>query len=329
MGSARDTQARPRRLRRAWPFAVVALLGIAAIACEPVENQNGGNGQTTTPSTWRGKPGKPRRSTTTTTPSTPTTKPATPTTPTTPTTRPPASGPVTSGWWRPAVGSAWQIQLSTPVDESFAAPIYDIDGESNSAAVVASLHAKGKKVICYIDVGAAESYRADVGLIPPSVQGNAVDGWPQERWLDVRNIAALTPVMTARMEMCRSKGFDAVDPDLVEAYAANSGFPITYEDQLTYNRWIAKLAHERGMAVGLKGNVDQVKDLVNDFDFSVNEQCAEYDECATVAAFTQAGKPVFHIEYDLPKSSYCATTTALRFSSLRKNLDLDAWSDPC
>jgi hypothetical protein len=237
--------------------------------------------------------------------------------------------PVAGGWWKPAVGTRWQIQLTTPVDQSVNVPIYDIDGESNSAAVVASLHAKGRKVICYIDVGGAETYRSDYSLIPKSVLGKAVDGWPDERWIDIRKIDLLRPVMTARMDMCRSKGFDAVDPDLVEAYAADSGFPITYQHQLTFNRWIAQLAHERGMAVGLKGDVDQVKDLVSSFDFVVNEQCAEYDECDTVAAFIRAGKPVFHIEYDLGTSQYCTQTKALKFSSLRKRLDLDAWSDPC
>lgn len=293
MGSARSALTPPRPIRRSLPFVLAAMVGVLALACQPVQEQppasGGGNGN--------GGGG--------------------------------GGAPVTSGWWRPAVGTDFQIQLTTPVDESVSAPIYIIDGESNSAAVVASLHAKGRKVICYIDVGAAESYRSDVGLIPRSVQGNAVDGWPQERWLDVRKIDQLRPVMTARMDMCKAKGFDAVDPDLIEAYAADSGFPITYQDQITYNRWIAQLAHERGMAVGHKGNVEQVPDLVEVFDFSVNEQCAEYDECDTVAAYTRAGKPVFHIEYDLSKRQYCPTSAALQFSSLRKNLDLDAWSDPC
>jgi hypothetical protein len=233
------------------------------------------------------------------------------------------------GWWKPAVGTPWQIQLTAPVDQSVNVPIYDIDGESSSAAVVSSLHAKGRKVICYIDVGGAETYRSDYSLIPRSVLGNVVDGWPDERWIDVRQIDLLRPVMAARMDMCRAKGFDAVDPDMVEAYAADSGFPLSDQDQLKFNRWIAQLAHERGMAVGLKGDVEQVPDLVGDFDFVVNEQCAEYDECDTVAAFTRAGKAAFHIEYDLSKSRYCAESNALQFSSLRKRLELDAWSDPC
>jgi hypothetical protein len=231
--------------------------------------------------------------------------------------------------WVPPPGTAWQIQLSTPVDQSVDVPVYDIDGDDNPASVVAELHARGRRVICYIDAGGAETYRADYHTIPASVIGRVVDGWPQERWLDVRQLEALAPVMAARMDMCRSKGFDAVDPDMLEAYAADSGFPITYQHQLTYNRLLAQLAHARGMSIGLKGDVGQVADLVGDFDFTVNEQCAQYDECDTVAAFARAGKAVLHIEYDLSTSQFCPVTKPLGFSSLRKRLDLGAWRQPC
>ncbi len=42
------------------------------------------------------------------------------------------------------------------------------------------------------------------------------------------------------------------------------------------------------------------------------------------APFTAAGKPVLHVEYSGALSSFCPTTKALGFSSLKK-LDLDAW----
>lgn len=40
-----------------------------------------------------------------------------------------------------------------------------------------------------------------------------------------------------------------------------------------FNRMIARLAHERSLAVGLKNDVDQVEELVEDLDFAVNESC--------------------------------------------------------
>ncbi len=77
--------------------------------------------------------------------------------------------------------------------------------------------------------------------------------------------------MAARFDMCRDKGFDAVEADLVDGYARDSGFPLTAADQLTYNRMLADLAHERGLSIGLKNDLDQVADLVDHFDFAINE----------------------------------------------------------
>jgi len=38
--------------------------------------------------------------------------------------------------------------------------------------------------------------------------------------------------------------------------------------------------------------IEQIPDLVDVFDFAVNEQCVKYDECDVYAPFVRAGKPV-------------------------------------
>ena len=227
------------------------------------------------------------------------------------------------------MGQAWQVQLSTPVDRSVNVPVYDIDGFDNDASVVAALHAQGRRVICYIDVGGWERYRPDAGDYPASVLGNTIDGWPDERWIDIRQLDVVGPLIAARFDMCQQKGFDAVDPDLLEAYQASTGFRLTYADQIRFNTLVAQLAHDRGMGVALKGDVDQVRDLVDVFDFTINEQCHEYDECAVLSAFIDAGKAVFHIEYATNPAVFCPTTQPLGFSSIQKRLNLDAWRQPC
>ncbi|GAB3850525.1 hypothetical protein GCM10027610_075620 [Dactylosporangium cerinum] len=45
-----------------------------------------------------------------------------------------------------------------------------------------------------------------------------------------------------------------------------------------------------------------------------------------LSPFVTAGKPVFHVEY---KASLCPTAANLRFSSIRKNLRLDAFRAAC
>ncbi|MFI9629663.1 endo alpha-1,4 polygalactosaminidase [Streptomyces sp. NPDC052042] len=242
---------------------------------------------------------------------------------------PAASSPAEGvGRWRPRPGTAWQWQLNTRVDPSVDVPVYDIDGFENTAADVARLHRDGRKVICYINVGAWESFRPDSGAFPAAVRGGT-NGWEGERWLDIRRIDVLEPLMAKRFDMCRAKGFDAVEPDLVDGYSNDTGFPLKAGHQLAYNRMIARLAHERGMSVGLKNDLAQIPALVDVFDFAVNEECAQYDECDQYRPFVQARKAVLHVEYAVPNKEFCAESRRLGLSSMSKNLKLDVWRGPC
>ncbi|WP_374211690.1 endo alpha-1,4 polygalactosaminidase [Streptomyces sp. YS415] len=230
--------------------------------------------------------------------------------------------------WQPRPGLAWQWQLDGPVDPSVDVPVYDIDGFENSAADVARLHRDGRKVICYVNVGAWEDFRPDREDFPASVRGRS-NGWKGERWLDIRRLSVLRPLMERRFDMCRDKGFDAVEPDLMEGYGNDTGFPLTARDQLRYNRMIADLAHRRGLSVGLKNDLPQIPQLVRHFDFAVNEECAQYDECGELKPFIAAGKAVFHVEYAEPAAAFCPDSRRLKLSSMRKQPELGVWRAPC
>lgn len=155
------------------------------------------------------------------------------------------------------------------------------------------------------------------------------NGWKGERWLDVRRTDVLGPLMAKRFDMCREKGFDAVEPDNMDGYDNETGFPLTAAHQLAYNRLIARLAHDRGMAVGLKNDLDQIPELVGDFDFAVNEQCAEFDECDQLAPFVKAGKAVFNVEYKLAPHEVLRCGAGARLSAMRKELELGVWRRAC
>jgi hypothetical protein len=318
--------------RRVVIVAVLACTVLLGVQCSHLRQRSTTPRPTTTTRPTRGTtPPRPSTTTTATTAPAPTTTKATtpPPAPTTTASTRSGGAPVPKPIWRPAPGSALQIQLSGKLDMSIDAPVYEIDGEFNDASAVAALHAKGRKVICYIDGGAAETYRSDYDEMPVSVLGSTVDGWPEERWLDIRQIHLLAPVMEARLDMCKAKGFDAVDPDMLEAYAARTGFAITRQHQLEYNTWLAHSAHARGMAIGMKGNVGQIKELAPVFDFAVNEQCTQYNECESYRPFLDAGKAVFQIEYDVPLSSFCPTAKRLGIHGQRKRMGLDAWRETC
>lgn len=241
-----------------------------------------------------------------------------------------SGAPPTPALWRPIPGVRWQWQLSGTVDTTVAADVFDIDLFESTAAAIASLKAAGKRVICYFSAGSREDWRPDAAAFPASVIGKPLDGWPGEAWLDVR-AAAVRSVMSARLDLAKSKGCDAVEPDNVDGYSNASGFPLTANDQLDFNRFLAAGAHARGMSVALKNDLDQAAALVGDFDFALNEECFKYDECGLLSPFTKAGKAVLQVEYGdaALATSVCPKAKALGFDTLVKKLALDAWRVAC
>ena len=239
-------------------------------------------------------------------------------------------------WWHPPVGTTWQWQLTgLPIDSSFAAEMYDIDLFENDAATVAALQAQGRKVICYLSAGSWEDWRPDADAFPSEVLGNDYEGWPGEKWLDIRQIELLAPIMRARLDQCAAKGFDGVEPDNIDAYTSDTGFPLTYQHQLHYNRWLAAEAHARGLSIGLKNDDEQVADLLSHFDWALTEDCFAQDWCSAMAPFVTAGKAVFAAEYtdELSVNQFleqvCPEAELLEFNAILKHRDLDAWRRDC
>ncbi len=118
-----------------------------------------------------------------------------------------------AGCYRPrATTSPWQIQFQGRIDTSVRARFFDFDGDEQTRTVRA-LQRRHRKVACYINAGAWEDFRNDKNDFPPEVLGKEYEGFPEERWLDIRRIDLLAPILRARIDACRAKGFDGVDPD--------------------------------------------------------------------------------------------------------------------
>lgn len=230
--------------------------------------------------------------------------------------------------WRPHPGTSWQWQLSGTLKTDLPVEMYDIDLFDTPSNVISELHSKGRVVICYFSAGSYEEWRPDKALFPPAVIGKPLEGWPGEKWLDVRSEAVRT-IMEARLDMAVAKGCDGVEPDNVDGYQNDTGFPITYEDQLYYNIWLAKEAHKRGLSIGLKNDLDQVLALHTYFDWALNEECFTYDECEKLTPFIENQKAVFGVEYELSTSEFCDEANRMGFDFMKKRWDLDEWRVPC
>jgi hypothetical protein len=204
----------------------------------------------------------------------------------------------------------------------------DVDMETTSASTISAIKAKGIVAICYLETGALESYRSDAGAFPSSVLGKGMPGYPSERYLDIRS-QTVKDLIVKRLDVAKSKGCDGIEPDIDDSYFEGSnvtGFPLTYADQVNYDKYIAAAAHARGLSIGLKNGADAqfVNDMQPYTDWALNEQCNEYSECSPYSAFIKAGKAVFQVEYSLSTASFCPADNAANFDGLKKDESLGA-----
>lgn len=238
------------------------------------------------------------------------------------------AGASASGRWRPPRHLTWYWQLQGRLRREHV-DAYDVDGFGTPSWRVAQLHREGIRVICYVDVGTWESWRPDASRFPRSLLGRG-NGWPGERWLDIRRLRALKPIMRSRLEMCERKGFDAVEPDNIEGYANDTGFPITARQQLRYDRWIARTAHSLHLAVLQKNDAAHAGRLHRLFDGALSEECRRFRECSSFEPYLREGKPVLDAEYSLRRGAFCAADGRAGMMGARFGLALDgATFRPC
>ena len=231
-------------------------------------------------------------------------------------------------WYQPPISSTWHWQLQGKINPNLPVDIYDIDLLDSPKSLIQTIHSNGKKVICYFSAGSYENWRDDTGAFDKAALGLSLAEWEGERWLDIRS-NSIKPIMLARLDIAQQKNCDGVEPDNIDGYANKSGFELTADDQLNYNKWLAEQAHARGLSIGLKNDLDQVEELVQYFDFAINEQCFEYKECQHLTAFTQSGKAVFNAEYKKAlydntqlRTELCQQARTLQFSTLLLSNDL-------
>ncbi len=245
--------------------------------------------------------------------------------------------PVTMGnWYQPSVLTNWQWQLEGELNSDYEVEVYDIDLFDSSIATIQQLQSDNHKIICYFSAGSYENWRDDAQDFNATEYGHTLDGWEGERWLDIRS-ANVHRIMVARLDLAVSKGCDGIEPDNVDGYSNTTGFSLTANDQLAYNRYLANQAHQRGLSIGLKNDLEQISQLVEYFDFAVNEQCFEYEECEALSPFIDASKAVFNAEYadryvtnTTIRNSMCIEAINLQLSSLIMPLDLDdSYRDSC
>jgi hypothetical protein len=268
-------------------------------------------------------------------------------------------------WWQPRNvgpnhGAEWQWELDHSLNLSSAADtgnravnavgrvapgptVYDIDGIDNSAATVAALHSRSDRAICYIEIGAAGNYYPTsyyAQLKAAGDLGSNVSGYP-EQYININAPSAVSIIESMIRQQCAAKGFDGVEPDIDDSYTDSTGFHITEQDNIRYDRTLGAYTHSLGLAWGQKnGDNDPAfsASLEPTTDFLLDEECNFYHTCGIVATpYVRAGKLVLNAEYtddwgsntaqDLAK--FCAADAAAGIDGTLFTTDLTGQRNPC
>ncbi len=249
--------------------------------------------------------------------------------------------PEDSGWYKPAPMTSfdWDLRSDIPENTVYDAVVVDIDAFDNDKDFVDMLHAQGKKVIAYVSVGSWEEWRPDAGDFYDEVIGNDYPGWEGEKFLDIRKINQIMPIMKARFDMIKEKGFDGIEPDNIDLHAwtaEETGFDIDENDVITYAKLIAQEAHDRGLSVGQKNASDLSEELVDSFDWILTEDAFYYGFQNEAVPYIDHNKAVFAVEYtDKFTASYlfagqvCEEAAQLQYTAILKNRELDAFVYHC
>ena len=243
-------------------------------------------------------------------------------------------------WYQPTPQTTfdWDLRSPIPNGTTYDASIVDLDAFDTEATFIASLQSQGKKVFAYVSVGSFEDWRSDADDFPSTIIGNNYPGWDGEKFLNIKDLEVLKPIITARFDMIKAKGFDGIEPDNIDLNSwttAELGFEITDEDVITYCNWLAEEAHSRGLSIGQKNTTDLAETLVTVFDWILLEDAFVYNFQEEASVYIQHNKAVFATEYTdeidvtIFQTNVCPQAETLKYTAILKNRDLDAFVETC
>ncbi|MGH9030385.1 MAG: endo alpha-1,4 polygalactosaminidase, partial [Acidimicrobiales bacterium] len=156
-------------------------------------------------------------------------------------------------------------------------------------------------------------------------------GYP-EYYLNIQSPATVSVIEAMISRQCADKGFDAVETDIDDEYADNSGFLLTKAIEEKYMTTLAGYMHGLGLGWWIKNPDDAEDSYATDMyplaDAVLTEQCNQYSTCGFLSAYV-GHKAVFNAEYKLKPSVFCPRDDELGFNGAQFNVALTGIRKPC
>jgi glycosyl hydrolase family 114 len=167
--------------------------------------------------------------------------------------------------------------------------------------------APGVYNICYINAFQTQAYqdgwweKHHPSLLLRNAKGKLVEdpGWPGEIILNTSTAADRTRLATIEdrwLKGCKTKGFNAVEPDNLDSNTRSQHL-LTQAEDFKFAKLFVEDGHADGLAIAQKNDAEQSAHLRKTvhFDFAIAEECQVYNECNYY--LKTYGDEVFEIEY--------------------------------
>lgn len=225
-------------------------------------------------------------------------------------------------------GMRLQYQLVGPIDVEADAELFVIDLFDARDDTIDRLRQDGRVIVAYVSAGTYEPWRPDTEALPMSVLGARLVGYPDERWLDVRDPAVRT-LMSGRMDLARERGSAGVLLTSLEGYRVDSGHPLSQADQLEYNLWLAQQAQQRQLSAGISGDWAQAEALAEAYGFAIHVDCIASGRCQELQPYVDRGRAVFDLETDGNLDILCPEAERLSLPITLKRPNFDSFMAVC
>ncbi|MFI5933076.1 endo alpha-1,4 polygalactosaminidase [Actinoplanes sp. NPDC051494] len=238
---------------------------------------------------------------------------------------PAATTPAAATWTPPPANGTFDYQIGGAYTPPSGVTVVSRDRTANAAS--------GLYNICYVNAFQAQPdanawWEANhPELLLRDANGEVVidEDW-DEILLDFSTAAkraALTTIVGGWMDGCKSKGYQAVEPDNLDSWT-RSGGRLTKDQAISYANALVSYAHGKGLAVGQKNTADlstaNAKQI--GFDFAVAEECADFDECENYTA--TYGNNVIVIEYTQSQFTKACAAFGSKLSIVLRDVDVTA-----